>query len=171
MESRSSSPDLGGPAAGQHSQIRAPSSQRDERSSAYSRVVNSEFNWWLLIVGLVVGAGLVWLVVADSRRREVDVSEAEREGEARWIAEAMTDAGRRVADDDVLDILRLHAAYLAASPPDEPFDEVVDDGGETEAPGWVAVPDHAAEGRDARERRSMAHPAGPDQPDAEGGPA
>jgi hypothetical protein len=145
--------------------------QRDKRCSAYSRIVNAEFNWWLLIVGLVVGAGLVWLVVADSRRREVDVSEAEREGEARWIAEAMTDAGRGVDDRDVLDILRLHAAYLAASPPDEPLDEAVDDGVGTEVPGWVAVPDQTGSEHDARERRSMAHPVGPDRPDAEGGPA
>jgi hypothetical protein len=136
--------------------------------------VNSEFNWWLLIVGLVVGAGLVWLVVADSRRRDVDVGEAEREGEARWIAEAMSDAGRRVDDNDVLDILRLHAAYLAASPPDEPFDEpneVVGVGGRPEAPGWIPVPATPAAGRDAQDRRTMAHPVGPDQPDAEGGPA
>jgi hypothetical protein len=131
--------------------------------------VNSEFNWWLLIVGLVVGAGLVWLVVADSRRREVDVGEAEREGEARWIAEAMTDAGRAVDDGDVLDILRLHAAYLAASPPDEPYEAVDDAGANTT--GWVAVPDPNPADRDARERRSMAHPVGPDRPDAEGGPA
>ena len=40
--------------------------------------MNAEFNWWLLIVGLVIGAGLVWLVVADSRRREADLSERER---------------------------------------------------------------------------------------------
>jgi hypothetical protein len=133
--------------------------------------VNSEFNWWLLIVGLVVGAGLVWLVVADSRRREVDVNEAEREGEARWIAEAMTDAGRRVDDRDVLDILRLHAAYLSAPPPDEPFDEAADDAAVAEAPGWVAVPDRTGPDHDPLERRSMAHPVSPDRPDAEGGPA
>jgi hypothetical protein len=143
-------------------------SQRDPRSSAYSREVNSEFNWWLLIVGLVVGAGLVWLVVADSRRRDVDVDEAERDGEARWIAEAMADAGRPVDDGVVLDILRLHAAYLAASPPDEPFDEAVDDRVGPEAPGWIPVP---AADRDAQDRRTMAHPVGPDQPDPEGGPA
>ena len=41
--------------------------------SLYFAAVNAEFNWWLLIVGLVVGAGLVWLVVLDSRRREADV--------------------------------------------------------------------------------------------------
>jgi hypothetical protein len=91
----------------------------------YSRDVNAEFNWWLLIVGLVVGAGLVWLVVADSRRREADLAELEREGEAQWIAAAMADAGRGVDETDVLDILRLHSAYLAAVPPDQDFDDVV----------------------------------------------
>jgi hypothetical protein len=131
--------------------------------------VNSEFNWWLLIVGLVVGAGLVWLVVADSRRREVDVGEAEREGEARWIAEAMVDAGRPVDRDDVLDILRLHAAYLAAPPPDEPADDEVD--GDAVAPGWVSVPDGVEAAHDAGQGRSMAYRRGADRPDAESGPA
>jgi hypothetical protein len=37
--------------------------------------VNAEFNWWLLIVGLVVGAGLVWFVLMDARRRDEDVDE------------------------------------------------------------------------------------------------
>jgi hypothetical protein len=36
--------------------------------------VNAEFNWWLLIVGLVIGAALVYLVLADSSRRESEVS-------------------------------------------------------------------------------------------------
>jgi hypothetical protein len=80
--------------------------------------VNTEFNWWLLIVGLVVGAGLVWLVLLDGRRREVDITERERESEARWIGESMRAAGRRIEDADALDVLRLHEAYLAASPPD-----------------------------------------------------
>jgi hypothetical protein len=122
----------------------------------YSPDVNAEFNWWLLIVGLVVGAGLVWLVVADSRRREVDVSEAERAGEARWIAEAMTDAGRGVDDEDVLDILRLHAAYLAATPPDETFEGPADDvGGDAR---WVAVRGATGPAPSGTERRPMAHP-------------
>jgi hypothetical protein len=151
--------------------------QRDKRRSAYSRDVNAEFNWWLLIVGLVVGAGLVWLVLADSRRREVDVLEAERQGEARWIAEAMSDAGRSTDDRDVLDILRLHAAYLAATPPDEAFDEPLEDGTEAGAQGWVAVPgaspvpDPITTTPDGRDRRSMAHPLGADRADNESGPA
>ncbi|HUQ79023.1 MAG TPA: hypothetical protein VM427_09170 [Patescibacteria group bacterium] len=81
--------------------------------------MNAEFNWWLLIVGLVIGAGLVWLVLADSRRRDVDILEREREGEALWIADALADAGRPVDAEDVLEVLRLHADYLAAGPPDE----------------------------------------------------
>ena len=81
--------------------------------------MNAEFNWWLLIVGLVIGAGLVWLVLADSRRRDIDILEREREGEALWIADTLADSGRPVDADDVLEVLRLHADYLAAGPPDE----------------------------------------------------
>jgi hypothetical protein len=133
--------------------------------------VNAEFNWWLLIVGLVVGAGLVWLVMADSRRREVDVGEAERDAEAQWIAEAMTDAGRRIDDADVLDVLRLHAAYLAAVPPDEPYEDTFDDGALANERSWVAVPDPDATLSDGSDRRPMAHPIGSDRPDHEGGAA
>jgi hypothetical protein len=133
--------------------------------------VNAEFNWWLLIVGLVVGAGLVWLVMADSRRREVDVNEAERDGEAQWIAEAMIEAGREIDDGDVLDVLRLHAAYLAALPPDDPYEDTVDDRGATDDWRWVAVPDPVPPLSDGSDRRSMAHPLGTDRPDHEGGPA
>jgi hypothetical protein len=93
----------------------------------YSPRVNAEFNWWLLIVGLVVGAGLVWLILADSARREADVTTRERASEARWIAEELRRGDRPIADADVPDVLdlvtevlELHAAYLAAPPPDEP---------------------------------------------------
>lgn len=109
--------------------------------------MNAEFNWWLLIVGLVVGAGLVWLVLADSRRREVDVLEQERESEALWIADLLVDEGRPLEADDVLAVLRLHASYLAAPPPDEVPD--------AEPPGhdrWAAV----------GERPPMAHPIEPE---------
>jgi hypothetical protein len=133
--------------------------------------VNAEFNWWLLIVGLVVGAGLVWLVVADSRRREVDVNEAEREGEARWIAQSMTDAGRRMDDADVLDVLHLHAAYLAASPPDETFEDEDDDVRAPDEPRRPVTPGVDALRAASSERRPMAHPVGSDRPDQEGGQA
>jgi hypothetical protein len=86
--------------------------------------VNAEFNWWLLIVGLVVGAGLVWVVVMDSRRREVDIDETERPREALWLSEMLADEGRDVSPDTAERLLVLHRTYLESPPPDEPPDEV-----------------------------------------------
>jgi hypothetical protein len=110
--------------------------------------VNAEFNWWLLIVGLVVGAGLTWLVLADSSRREVDIEDRELEGESRWIADALADLHRPLDDERVLDVLRLHRAYRAAAPPDE-----------VEEPWPDANADPALD-PDAGERPPMAHPIG-----------
>ena len=117
----------------------------------------SEFNWWLLIVGLVVGAGLVWLVLADSGRREADVEARELPAEAAWIAEAMADQGRPIDQSDAEEILRLHRAYLAGPPPDDQPDieaATADDGAADDAgaqapsgedasgttPTWSATP-------------------------------
>jgi hypothetical protein len=83
--------------------------------------VNAEFNWWLLIVGLVVGAGLVWLVLLDSRRREDDVSAAERATEAEWLSEVLAEEGVVLSPALAERVLYLHAEYLAtSSPPDDP---------------------------------------------------
>jgi hypothetical protein len=87
--------------------------------------LNAEFNWWLLIVGLVIGAALVWLVLADSSRRESEISEEELPKEATWIATAMSERGRPVPPETTEEILRLHRAYLASLPPDE--DEMWED--------------------------------------------
>jgi hypothetical protein len=115
--------------------------------------VNAEFNWWLLIVGLVIGAGLVWLILADSARREADISERERGSEARWIAGALQDHGRRVSAEDVLEVLDLHRSYLGAPPPDEPDDE---EGPATEPePEPLGTPFNTT----APPRPAMAHPA------------
>jgi hypothetical protein len=81
--------------------------------------VNAEFNVWLLIVGLVVGAGLVWLVVMDSRRREADVDATERPREAAWLSAVMHEDGYDVSPDAAERLLELHRAYLEAPPPDE----------------------------------------------------
>jgi hypothetical protein len=79
----------------------------------------SEFNWWLLIVGLVVGAGLVWLILADSHRRESEITQAELPAEAAWIAATMTDGGEAIDAETAERVLLLHRAYLASLPPDE----------------------------------------------------
>ena len=77
----------------------------------------AEFQWWLLLVGLVAGGGLVAVVSMDARRREEDVSEMERAAEATWIAD-------RLMTPELLDpltieeVLRAHRDYLALVPPD-----------------------------------------------------
>ena len=105
----------------------------------------AEFNWWLLIVGLVVGAGLTWLVLSDGRRREADLEEAELAEEAAWLESAMTEEGRQVDAETAERLLRLHRAYLAVVPPP-------DDGpwsGDGFEPAEVDLPDPANGSRTA----------------------
>jgi hypothetical protein len=82
--------------------------------------VNAEFNWWLLIVGLVVGAGIAWFVLMDSRRRDDDIDEQERPREALWLSRMLADEGHPVTPEVTERLLVLHAAYLDAPPPDDP---------------------------------------------------
>jgi hypothetical protein len=85
--------------------------------------VNAEFNVWLLIVGLILGAGLVWLVVMDSRRSEADIDAVERPREAAWLSAVMAEDGFDVSPEAADRLLLLHRAYLGAPPPDEIDDE------------------------------------------------
>jgi hypothetical protein len=80
--------------------------------------VNAEFNVWLLIVGLVVGAGLAWLVMMDSRRRETEIDATELPREAAWLSAVMAEDGYDVSPDAAEQLLLLHRAYLGAPPPD-----------------------------------------------------
>jgi hypothetical protein len=84
--------------------------------------VNAEFNVWLLIVGLVLGAGLVWLVVMDSRRREIEVDAVERPREAIWLSSVLREDGFDISPEAAERLLLLHRAYLEAPPPDDPAD-------------------------------------------------
>ena len=111
-------------AACRYPSVSAPSRSR----SLYFAAVNAEFNWWLLIVGLVVGAGLVWFVVLESRRREVDIDDAERLREAAWLSAVLDDEGYDVPAEATERLLELHQRYLGAPPPDDPAaDDVVND--------------------------------------------
>ena len=89
--------------------------------------MNAEFNVWLLIVGLVMGAGLVWLVVMDSRRREVEVDAVERRQEAAWLSSALHEDGFDVSPEAVERTLALHRIYLEAPPPDGVTDRPASD--------------------------------------------
>ena len=86
----------------------------------------AEFQWWLLIVGVVAGAGLVAVVFMDGARREVDIAEDERGAEATWISSWLSAEGRPIDRDDAEAVLRAHREYLALPPPDRlvPIDDV-----------------------------------------------
>ena len=96
-------------------------------ASLYFPAVNAEFNWWLLIVGFVVGAGIAWFVLMDARRRDVDVDEQERPREALWLSRMLGDEGHRVTPEAADRMLVLHRAYLEAPPPDDAEPAVVDE--------------------------------------------
>jgi FtsZ-interacting cell division protein ZipA len=85
--------------------------------------VNAEFNWWLLIVGLVVGAAIVYLVLADSSRRESEIDATERPREAAWISASLRAEGRTIDPETAERVLELHRLYRSAPPPDEPDEE------------------------------------------------
>jgi hypothetical protein len=77
--------------------------------------MSGDFNWWLLVVGAVVGVAVTWLVLADSKRREDELTEEELTAEAGWIARTLPGDLER---DDVERVLRAHRRYLGFTPPD-----------------------------------------------------
>jgi len=83
----------------------------------------SEFNWWLLLLGLVVGGGLTWLVLAETRRREQDLEEVDLADEAIWLEERLADEGREVSSDTIERVVQLHREYLAVVPPVDVADD------------------------------------------------
>ena len=85
--------------------------------------MTAEFNWWLLLLGLVVGGGLTWLVLADTRRREQDLEDDELPDEAAWIEARMADEGDALPAETIQRVVQLHRAYLAIAPSDEGTDE------------------------------------------------
>ena len=82
--------------------------------------MNAQADWWLLILGLGVGAGLAWLVLAEIRRRDDDIAARERTIEATWIADSLTASGTEADTAGIEEVLRLHRLYLASLPFDEP---------------------------------------------------
>ncbi len=78
----------------------------------------AEFQWWLLLVGLVAGGGLVAIVSMDSRRREEDLADAERRAESTWIAERLFAQDPTLDPETVEAVLRVHREYLSLPAPD-----------------------------------------------------
>ena len=78
----------------------------------------AEFQWWLLLVGLVAGGGLVAIVSMDGRRRDEDINELEQRAEATWIADRLVGLARDLEPRTVESVLRAHREYLSLPPPD-----------------------------------------------------
>ena len=110
-----------------------------------------------MIVGLILGAGLVWLVVMDSRRLESEVDADERPREAAWLSLVMAEDGYDVSAEAAERLLLLHRAYLGAPPPDE-----VDEDKPAQRPppstGGVSVVDTDASTSDTPNRASLDTP-------------
>jgi hypothetical protein len=122
--------------------------------SPYPSDEMAEFQWWLLLVGLVAGGGLVAIVSMDGRRREEDLSELERRAEANWIAERLTGLDRKLDGQTVESVLRVHREYLSLPPPDRLVvegDAVLGDAVADEGASGGAASGGAASDRDADE--------------------
>ena len=86
----------------------------------------AEFQWWLLLVGLVAGGGIVAVVYLDGSRREQDLETRELPAEAAWIADRLAATWRAVDESVIEQVLLQHRAYRAELPPDllVPADEL-----------------------------------------------
>ncbi len=77
--------------------------------------MNDEFQWWLLLVGLVIGALLVFLVMVDFGRSADEQSEAELAREADWMAGLLRPTDGEIDPGLIHEILRLHREWLAGA--------------------------------------------------------
>jgi hypothetical protein len=124
--------------------------------------MNDEFQWWLLLVGLVIGALLVFLVMVDFTRSADEQTEAELAREAHWMARLLRPTDGEIDPALIHEILRLHREWLAGAtspaieaappfaqpPPDEPPPD--EDRGD-ESPASASAPWHP----DARSTSDM----------------
>lgn len=78
----------------------------------------AEFQWWLLLLGLVAGGGIVAVVYLDSARRDQDIGNQELPAEAGWISDRLAARGVPIDPGAVEDVLLEHRAYRLEPPPD-----------------------------------------------------
>jgi hypothetical protein len=74
--------------------------------------VNDGFSWWLVVLGIAVGIGLVWLFTVRLPVSESDIDEEETVEEAGWISETIESWGGVAPAPLVQEVLELHKRYL-----------------------------------------------------------
>ena len=117
----------------------------------------------------MVGAGLVWLVVLDSRRRESDIDATETAREALWLSTVLAEEGADVTPATAQRVLELHRAYLGSPPPDEPEDETLDEVSDADldaenAQDWPSSTGSASVDGDPTSTSETPNAAGPSSP-------
>jgi len=75
--------------------------------------MSADFPIWLLLVGLVAGALLVFLVMAEFNRSADEQADAELIHEAEWVSSQFAGTTRPVEPAVVEEILRLNRDWLA----------------------------------------------------------
>jgi hypothetical protein len=123
--------------------------------------VTSDFQWWLLIVGLAIGAGLAWLVLEDRRRADDELFDRQVDAESSWIADRLRSRGGPPRTDLIVRVLELHRDYLAREP--EPEDDWT--GWEPEAGAGADEVGADETGADARDRAAVDRSPGGGDPD------
>jgi hypothetical protein len=74
--------------------------------------MNDGFAWWLIVVGIAIGVGLVWVFVIRLPRSEADVGASETPIEAEWISRNIETYGGLAPQPLVEEVLELHRQYL-----------------------------------------------------------
>src|SRR3954468_19103183 len=74
--------------------------------------MNDGFSWWLVVLGIAVGIGLVWLFTVRLPVGDSDVDAEERAEEANWISETIQSWGGVAPTPLVQEVLELHQRYL-----------------------------------------------------------
>jgi hypothetical protein len=115
----------------------------------------AEFQWWLLLLGLVAGGGIVAVVYLDGARRDQDIADEELPAEAVWISERLAARGRSADPAIVERVLLEHRTYLLEPPPDrfEPVDRAGAAGSGAAVPHPAPVPSPASGSTDVSDER------------------
>jgi len=122
--------------------------------------MNDEWQWWALILGILLGVGGYWLLRERLPRREEDIDPVERIAEAEWISRSVERMGGQAPPEVVAIILDLHREYLAERAPIEPS-------GAERGENIEVEPEHVPDvttvtARSTRPSRSREIPADPD---------